>query len=217
MDLLENNVSAVFALAGTVIGVGLTFLTTWLLKRRDLQLRLLEKVLERRVDAHEQVIMVTKLLRSMQGLGYTEAPGRVARTPCFLVSRETYLESANHLSTVMASSSTWLAVEVTRELYLLQDYIVNLDMLLTENEVDTIYYPVIGSILRNDFIDFSSRLEKLAFTYFQGDLLRLKMNNLDDWHKYPLEETTRRLEETDLWKKREQIQKQIDEWTSNVV
>ena len=63
-----------------------------------------------------------------------------------------------------------------------------------------------GIILRDDFIEFSSRIEKLAFGFFAHDLTKLRLNDLRKWHKYPTEETKKKLLQTALFSRREELQ-----------
>lgn len=63
-----------------------------------------------------------------------------------------------------------------------------------------------GVILRDDFVDFSTTIEKLAFSFFSEDLAKLRINDIRAWHKYPREETERRLAETALFKRRPELE-----------
>lgn len=202
-DLLVQNASALFAILGAVVGSGFTFLANWFLRGRELKLRLREKVLDRRIEAHEHVTQLVKPMRSMVYLGYSEEEHEPARCPVVLFSREQFKEwYAQHVS-VVSWSSTWLSVEVRRELNFFQDYTVNLLPVL--EQADDSDLPEIGRLIRYDFISFSQRIEQLAFEFFTTDLDKLKLNDLQEWHKYPEEETLQKLEETDLFKKGDQI------------
>jgi hypothetical protein len=205
---LAEHASALFALAGIVIGAGLSFLRAWVMKGREMKLRLREKVLDRRIQAHEQVIELVKPMRTMVLLGYREDGGEMARTPAPLQSAEAFEQwHSNHYSAVR-TSTTWLATEVKRELNLFQDYIVNLTSVLSHAEGDD--YTEIGRIIRNDFISFSERIEKLAFEFFESELTNLELNSLQDWHKYPKEKTVERLEETELMRRKDEVNSIVD-------
>ena len=205
---LAEHASALFAIAGIVIGAGLSFLRAWVMKRREVKLRLREKVLDRRIQAHEQVVKLVKPMRTMVLLGYREDDGETARTPAPLQSPKDFEQwYSNHYSGVR-ESTTWLATEVKRELNLFQDYIINLTSVLNHAGEDE--YAEIGRIIRNDFISFSERMEKLAFEFFESELTNLELNSLQDWHKYPREKTIERLEDTALMKRKEKINSIID-------
>jgi len=204
LRIIAENASAVFVLLGTIFGALLSFAGTWLLKKRELKLRLQEKVLDYRIDAHEQVIELANTLRAMYSLGYSESEGELARSPYMLQSPQRFDEWREYAFRVYSRSTTWLSTEVTRELNLLQDYMVNLAEVL--NHVRPEDYPKIGAIVRYDLIGFSSNIEKLSFLFFSKDLGRLKLNDLEKWHKYPPEKTEAKLKATSLFTRRSDIE-----------
>lgn len=207
-QIVQDNANAIFAILGTLVGAALTFLGTWFLQSQQAKQRLLEKVLDRRIQAHENVIELSKLLRIMFSLGYSEADGELSRAPSVMESPESFNDFLSRFSHVGADSSTWLSTEVTREFNFVQDYLVNLYEFLKNSSSDK--FPKVGRLVRQDFIDFSASLEKLAFNYFSKDLTRMKMNDLTKWHKYPKETTIERLNKTMLFKNREEIRKILD-------
>lgn len=52
-QIIKDNASAIFALLGTLAGATLTFVGTWILQSQEARNRLLEKVLDKRIQAHE--------------------------------------------------------------------------------------------------------------------------------------------------------------------
>ena len=79
-QLIQNNISAIFGLLGIVIGATLSFIATWILKERDLRLKLREKLLDRRIEAHERVIAFSKSMRKTTPVGIEEN-GDIMRFP----------------------------------------------------------------------------------------------------------------------------------------
>jgi uncharacterized iron-regulated protein len=169
IQVIRENITAIFVLLGTIIGAVLTFVGTLIHQNREMRNRFLEKLIEKRMEAHEQIISLTKMLRSMKSLGYSEENGELARSPICLNSKEDFNEAFARFYQVGINSSTWLSTVVTREFNFIQDYLINLSEFL--KDVDSQKYPKIGQIIRQDFIDFSSTLEKYAFNYFQKELL----------------------------------------------
>lgn len=55
-----------------------------------------------------------------------------------------------------------------------------------------------GQVIRQDFIELSSALEKAAYDYFENQIRKRKLERLSDWHKYPREYTESRLKNTVL-------------------
>jgi hypothetical protein len=53
-QLIRDNASALIGVSGVVIGAFITFLASWALRKRDYDLRLWDKLIDRRIDAHER-------------------------------------------------------------------------------------------------------------------------------------------------------------------
>lgn len=81
-EFLQENASALFALGGAFGTALLSFLAAWFLRKRDYDLRLWDKLLERgRIDAHERLINVALEMRVMVALGGVDKAGKVVRSP----------------------------------------------------------------------------------------------------------------------------------------
>jgi hypothetical protein len=203
-DFISKNSSALFTLAGAALATIASFLTASIMARKETSLKLREKILDRRIEAHERIIELSHSLRAMFPLGGIDAQGELSRTPSILGSKEAFDGWFRHYFEIMLSSSNWLGTNLIHELNLLQDYIVNLNEYL--RNVPNENYQKVGQVIRLDFIKFSESIERLAFEFFINDLEKLKISPLPKWHKYPLEETKRRLQDTDLFKRRNELQ-----------
>jgi len=206
-EFIKSNASAVFVLIGALGGGLVSFLASWLLKRREYSLRLWDKLLERRIKAHENVIAVALEMRVMVPLGAIEEDGEVARAPQLLRSKEDFDQWFIRFTQLTIEGSTWLTTEAKRELNFAQDYLVTLYQNLTD--VPSEKYVQIGQVIRQDFIDLSSELEKKSFAFFEKDVRRLKLSNLKEWHKYKRPETEKRLKKTALLSQWEKIQRVV--------
>ena len=196
LSFLNANASAVFGLLGALGGGVLSYFSTSLQKRRDFDLQLWGKLFDRRISAHEEVIAMAVGMRIMVTSGEVDTTGAVRRFPQVLQSQEKFAEWWTRFTLVWNASSTWLSTPTKRELNFVQDYLVTLHMHLCN--IGGALYPQVGEIVRQDFIDLSSSLEKQAFEFFTKDIRNLQLNNLQDWDKYPLPETERRLLRTAL-------------------
>src|SRR5262249_6332840 len=83
---------------------------------------------------------------------------------------------------------------VKRELNFVQDYMVTLHTHL--RSVSSEHFLVVGHFVRQDFIDLSAKLERVAFEFFRLDATKLRLGDLAEHHKYVREETERRLQRT---------------------
>lgn len=196
-------------LIGALFGALMTVVTNRLQRAYELKLSLREKVLEKRISAHEQVISAANSMIAMAPIRYETDDGQIRtllneeneimRYPHPFQSKEKFLEFQSEWTRINLENSHWLSIALVRELYLFQDYLINLGQYL--ETISDRKLPIVGDLLRVDFIDFSSRIKRMAYQYFYSDLEKLKLEEGDEWHKYEWKETTRRLSQTEFFKK----------------
>ncbi|WP_047607667.1 hypothetical protein [Rahnella aquatilis] len=193
---LTANASAIFALIGVLGGGLLSFFGSLILKKREFNLTVFGKLLDRRIAAHENVISLAIKLRVMVPLGGESFTGEVRRAPEIMFSRSTFDEWLVNFSQLGLSRTTWLSYDAKREINFIQDYFVTLNMYLESVPSDK--FLELGELIRLDFINLSSSLEKKAFAFFHVGIRKLQPDSLDKWHKYQLSETKSRLSATSL-------------------
>lgn len=157
------NASAIFALAGAIGAGVLSSVTALIVKRREFDLSLTAKLFERRIAAHEKVIEIATEMRVMVPLGGKTADGEVRRAPRVMMSRELFDDWLASFTQRSLGGTSWLSTNAKRELNLVQDYFLTLHMYLADIPDDR--YPDLGVLIRQDFIDLSSSLEKRAFEF----------------------------------------------------
>jgi hypothetical protein len=203
VEFFTHNAAAVLALLGVLVGAivtgGLTFAAGWIMRKRDLDLKIWEKFLDRRIAAHETVIGLAIAMRRMVAVGGIDAAGEVARAPEVMMSKEAFDTWLVEFAEKSSPATTWLSTAVKRELHLAQDYFVTIHANLSGSAPDA--FPTVGALVRQDFIDLSSKLEKAAFEFFTKEARNLCLSDLNDWHKYPREVTESRLQDTVLLSK----------------
>lgn len=205
-SFIDENASAIFALAGALGGGLLSFIGALLLKKREFSLAVSSKILDRRIDAHEKVIALATEMRVMVGLGGVTESGEVRRSPQIMMSRETFEDWFTRFTKLSMEGTSWLSTSTKREVNFVQDYLITLHLYL-EN-VPSERFLDLGEIIRQDFIDLSASLEKKAFLFFQKGIRKLQPDNLDEWHKYERSETERRLHATSLLLKHAEFTKE---------
>lgn len=201
-EFLTQNASAVFALAGALGGALLSFAGAWLLKRRDLQLRLYEKVTERRLASHDAVIALAKDFRKT-GIAYGKAKSMNERAPLCFCSHEDFDAFNVSFALTMVQHTTWLSAALVRELHLVQDYLANVQVRIREIGTQNTFQ--LGCILREDFIGFSQRIEHLAVEYYAHIERLAPITPPSDPH-YPKHEREARLSATALFQRSQDIQ-----------
>ncbi len=207
-ELLKN--TAIVALIGVIIGAvltgGINLLIAWVTRNRDFNLKLWERFLDHRITAHEAVVSLALKMRFMCPLGTVQA-GEVVRAPQVMMSKDAFENWFAEFSVTSAPATTWLSSPVKKELNFVQDYFVTLHTSLSE--VSSERFPMVGALIRQDFIDLSSSLEQKAFQFFEVEARKRRLDDLKEHHKYPLEETTNRLHKTMLLARWPDVQKII--------
>lgn len=213
----DNLFTLLAAIVGLLIGAALTLLTGRVQTTHELRLKLKEKLLDRRIDAHEKIVGLANSMILMNPImaevevgkiGWAKNDdGEMMRYPVILLNKSSFAEFIRNWSTTMFSVVQWLSNDLVRELYLFQDYTINLTQYL--DTIDDKNTPIVGSIIRQDFIDFSMSINKLAYKYFYTDLEKLSLEKNSEWHKYQPVETRKRLFETQLFKRSDQLSKLI--------
>ena len=177
-------------------------MNAWVMRDRDLNLKLWERLLDHRITAHEAVVGLALRMRIMCPLGQVDR-GEVVRAPQVMMSQEAFDNWLAEFAEQSVPATTWLSTPVKRELNFVQDYFVTLHTNLSG--VPSEHFAKVGSFVRQDFIDLSSRLEKTAFEFFKREARELRLNDLAEHHKYPREETDGRLQRTVLLSKWKEI------------
>lgn len=203
MSFLRANSSAVFGLLGALGGSALTFIFEWVGLKRQYDLRIWDKLLERRILAHERVIAIAQDLRTVIALGGVDGDGETSRTPQVLSTKQEF-ESWLLKFHAANTNSTWFTIEVRREMNFAQDYLLTLHQHLKDAPLEA--YRPFGELVRQDFLDLSGQLERKAFAFFEKDIRQLRLSSLYDWHKYPRPETARRFGETQFTRRWKEIE-----------
>ena len=146
-----DNSSAIFSLLGISIGAILTFCFSWLIKKREYELRLWDKLIERRVNAHEKVIGIALELRVFVLFDGIDSKGEAKRYPKILHSEDTFNEWLCKFADVGNNSSTWLSVHAKREINYAQDYLLTLNNNIKNIPPEKLHE--FGNLIRNDFIE----------------------------------------------------------------
>ncbi len=207
-QFLKHNTTAVIALVGVAVGSlltgGFALWNAWVMRDRDLNLKLWERFLDRRITAHETVVSLALKMRFMCSFGKVDSSGEVVRVPQVMMSKEAFNDWLVEFAEKSVPATTWLSTRVKRELNFVQDYFVTLHTNLSA--VPSAHFGAVGSFVRQDFIDLSSKLEKTAFEFFKAEARELRLNDLTEHHKYRREETEHRLQNTVLLRRWKEIQ-----------
>lgn len=197
-------IAALIGLAGVVVGTLITSVINLVLTKKQAKMRVLEKVFDKRIQAHENILTVVNGLRSVISLERVNDERHLLGYPGSLKSnaeRENFMYNS---FLILAENSHWIGTELERELGFLKDYLTSLHM--TVKGIDDNNLIEVGILIKQDFIDLAMSIEDKTFDFFRKDIYKVSINKKDEWHKYPKEVTFKRFENTLLHKHHDDIE-----------
>jgi hypothetical protein len=203
IDFLMQNSSAIFALIGALSGALVTGFINFMVKKREVKLRIAEKLLDKKLEAHEALIELTSWIRSMVLLGGKDQNQELNRSPFIMQSQENMSDFLLQLNKVQSKIDRWLSAASKREVSLFLDYFVNLNEYAQNASGESLQRA--GALIRNDFIIFALRLENCAHDFFNKELMKLRFRTDRNWHKYPKEKTYEELNKTVLFENKQKV------------
>ena len=180
-----------------------TSFVNWRVKSKEARLRVLEKISDKRLSAHEEVLEIARLLRTTVSTKVVDNDSNLITYPVVLSSIEAFNNFQGRFYELVNFNTHWLDINLFRELNYVQDHIGSVDVSLKDKN-DNIY-PKIAALLKSDFIKIASSLESETIKFFNKDILEMKINTQQQHHKYERNETMKRLKETSLLKNWEEI------------
>ncbi|OXB06261.1 hypothetical protein [Flavobacterium pectinovorum] len=177
----EILITPLLSFIGVIIGAFLAFFSSSFLKKKETRLKISEKILDKKLEAHENVLQLAKYLRSTISENKFTVEFEPITFPIILANRENYLDWKKDLFIKANNNSHWLSNDVLKEIYFIQDYFANLDQTLDNVPDENIQS--IGIILKNDFINLSNNLEKSILKYFENGWKDLKTISKNDNYK----------------------------------
>ncbi|RKQ49475.1 hypothetical protein BXY85_0464 [Roseivirga pacifica] len=206
---MDNSLlTSIIALTGVIIGTTLSSLNNHVLKRKETKLRVLEKILDKRIKAHEEILSLVKKTRSVIGTGKKDEDSNVISYPSCMESFDHFSLFLQEMFQIIHQNSHWLNTDLQRELSFFQDYLVTIYHQVSEAGTDSDIIKT-GVIVKQDFVNLAMSIENITFQFFRHEITKLRINKLDEWHKYPKEETNKRFSKTELMTRSKEIEKII--------
>jgi hypothetical protein len=189
-------------LIGVVIGFVLTTLGNIFTKHKETKLKIIEKFIDKRLEAFEKLNTFINDLRAVDKYDITPT-NEMHRYPIAFNAKENLTQL--HLNLVaLLSYSIWYSSELIKELNFVQDYFVTLQESI--QDIPNENMKTVGMILWTDFISLSSNLDKMNKEFFIEEIANLKYVPCKTWHKYKQPETEKRLQSMKLMQSYEKIQ-----------
>ena len=200
-------ITSLIGFSGVIIGTVITSVISLKIKSKETKLRIIEKVFDKRIEAHENMLFLIKKIRSVMSTGQADSDNNLITFPNSMTDKDNLSKFTNEVSISFHLNAHWLNTNLEREFGFVVDYLTSLSHII--QDAKDIDLPRIGIIVKQDFIDLASSLENITFDFFRKDIYDMKINTHNEWHKYPKEQTYSRFNETNLVKLRTEIDKII--------
>lgn len=209
LGLVDKHFSAISALAGGIIGGILVYFREKLLKSKDFELHYFDRILDKRVLAHENLIPVVSDMRVNGKICEYIEEDTYDRFPIIFLNKEYYINWGFKFQQSRKTAQIWLEEDVYGKLSYLQNYLLYLDeivdLVATESETDTsINMIMIGRILQKEFFDLSLSIEDSIRDFFKK-AHKLNSPTYTNHSEYDHEKDTERLRQTILIKRMDEL------------
>lgn len=184
-------------LIGVIIGSLIPIIGNLFSMRREIKLKLSEKIIDKRIAAHEELYQLVMGTRQVVNSNTVDHEGNVIGYPACLKSQDEFNQFWSDSFYIIHKNSPWINPTLKRELWFFQDYIINTNLKIdfdNPSELNEVRH-----FIKQDFIDISHSIEEEIDQFFEKDIFSLKAVVKKEWHKYPKNETLEKLKFTNLY------------------
>jgi len=211
-DLAQNSeminviISAGIGLFGVVIGIIITSISNWKIKSKESRLRILEKIYDKRMQAHEDFLQIPKLMRTTISTNKTDEHNFFITYPAFLSSKNDFVEFEFKFYQVVNFNSHWYEEDLRKEIFFTQDYFQNIKR--TMEKIPEENFIEFAKLLKVDFKDLADKLERKTLDFLLIDIHKINLKPSNRNFEYSKEEKRMKFDEMELfknWKKIENL------------
>ena len=192
----EHYITAFVGLMGTLIGAGVSFFANVYQSSKEAKLRVQEKIFDKRINTHEEILAFCQVMRTTISTHLADEQNNAITYPMLLTNRERYSNFIVNFTQVLGRNSIWMDIELYRYMNYIQDYLESLSSNIRDIEENR--FPLVGVVIKQDFVDMAVELEKEAFKFFEKDIYSINLKMKKGHHKFPREETVKKFENTQL-------------------
>lgn len=204
-EFIRTLISAGIALLGVLIGIIVPTIVNWRIKTKESRLRILEKLYDKRLNAHESFLRIPKLLRT------TASTEKIDENNCFITyigvlnDKKLFENFLGEFYESVNFNSHWFNNDLKKEVWFAQEYLQNVDSLLSQISNENCVK--LATILKSDFTSLANRLEEKTLEFLQTDIQKVNIKNKEKDFEFSSKEKQKRFSETDLVKLKDEINK----------
>lgn len=197
----EYNIGIIAAL-GTLFGVVVSQILEIIRQNLGFRKQQKGKIIDRRIDAHESALNLADTMMTVvmpeTAEYFSDKLERPVRGVAVLNNKSIFENWWAETYYSCYKKHVWLSPKCLKELNFIQDYIVNLSIIMSN--LDEKKVEELSVLVRPDFIEMSGRLRGGAITYLSQGAIKFKLKDLNGLHKYDRAVSEKRLNETQLIK-----------------
>jgi hypothetical protein len=203
-QLMNSLLIAGIGLLGVILGIITSNIISWKLKSKESRLRILEKIFDKRLNAHEEFLSIPKLMRTTVSSQEIDEKNYFITYPIILDTKENienfsfkFYESTNFCS-------HWFEENLRKEIFFAQDYFQNVTRILKEIPEENCQE--FAKIIKTDFKEIADNLEEKILDFLLIDIHKINLNPKNRNFTYSKKMKKERLENSKLITKWEKIQ-----------
>ncbi|MDY0780400.1 hypothetical protein [Tenacibaculum sp. IB213877] len=205
IELLNNLITPIIGLLGVLIGVVISNFVSWKLKSKESRLKILEKIFDKRLKAHEEFLEIPKLLRTTTSSQETDENNYFITYPLILNSKETFENFLLKFYDSTNFRSHWFEKDLRKEAFFAQDYLQNVKKRI--NDIPDENCKELGKIIKADLKEIADILEEKILDFLLIDIHKININSKNREFEYSNELKSKRLKKTQLLQKWYEIEK----------
>ncbi|PCH70061.1 MAG: hypothetical protein COC06_06055 [Bacteroidales bacterium] len=202
-EFIRTLISAGIALMGVLIGIIVTTIVNWKIKTKESRLRILEKLYDKRLIAHESFLRIPKLLRTTVSTKNIDENNYFITYIGILNDKKMYENFLGEFYESMNFNSHWFNNDLKKEVWFAQEYLQNVDSLLSQISDENCIK--LATMLKSDFTSLANRLEEKTLEFLQTDIQKINIKNKEKDSEFSVSEKQKRFSETDLVKLKNEI------------
>lgn len=166
-------ITASAGVIGILIGSVISALVSWKMKTKELQLKFIEQIFQKRINAYEKLLGFIQLLRSTMPTGLVDQNGYAVTPLVIYAHKHQHDQFQIALYDLLNNNCHFLNYKIYEELYYLQTLEVNLNSIFIEQNMDK--WEEMSLLIKSDYIKIASNLNELALLFFEKEIYSIKI------------------------------------------
>lgn len=172
-SLVITIITASAGVVGVILGSIITSIVSWKLKTKELQLKFVEQIFQKRIKAYEELLSFIQFLRSTMPTGKIDKNGYAITPLVIYVNKEQHDKFQILLYNLLNNNCHFLNYDIYIELNLLQTFEVNLNNYFLDTNLKN--WEEMSLLFKADYIRIANRLNELALLFFEKEIYSIKI------------------------------------------